>query len=90
MLGTLTVPDDAGQPVTVPGVRQRALLASLLLSANVPVSAAALAEAVWDGSPPPGSLTTLRSHIRLLRQTLGPQVAARVEARSPGHMIVVR
>jgi DNA-binding SARP family transcriptional activator/tetratricopeptide (TPR) repeat protein len=90
LLGTLAVADDAGEPVAVPGARQRALLASLLLSANVPVSAAALAEAVWDGSPPPGSAATLRSHIRRLRQALGPQAAARIRARDPGHVIVVR
>jgi DNA-binding SARP family transcriptional activator/tetratricopeptide (TPR) repeat protein len=90
LLGTLTVADDAGEPVTVPGARQRALLASLLLSANVPVSAAALAETIWDGSPPPGSATTLRSHIRRLRQALGPQAAARLRARDPGHVILVR
>lgn len=89
LLGTLTVADDTGQPVTVPGARQRALLASLLLSANVPVSAGALAEAVWDGAPPPGAAATLRSHIRRLRQALEPRMGPRITARDPGYLISV-
>ena len=40
LLGTLMLDGGAGDPLVVPGVRQRALLASLLLSANVPVSPA--------------------------------------------------
>ena len=61
LLGTLMLAGGAGDPVVVPGARQRALLACLLLSANVPVSCDALAEAVWDGSPPPGAPATLRT-----------------------------
>src|ERR1022692_689869 len=72
LLGTLMLDGGAGDPVVVPGARQRALLASLLLSANAPVSCDALAEAVWDGSPPPGAAVTLRSHVRRLRQARGP------------------
>jgi DNA-binding SARP family transcriptional activator len=45
LLGTLMLADGAGDPVAVSGARQRALLASLLLSANVPVSPAFLAPA---------------------------------------------
>jgi DNA-binding SARP family transcriptional activator/tetratricopeptide (TPR) repeat protein len=89
LLGTLTLADGAGDPVVVSGSRQRALLASLLLSANVPVSADALAEAVWDGSPPPGAATTLRSHVRRLRQALGPEAGARITACDPGYLIAV-
>jgi DNA-binding SARP family transcriptional activator len=53
-----------------------ALPGTLLLSANVPVSSGALAEAVWDGVAPPGAATTLGSHIRRLLdhglQPVGP------------------
>jgi len=90
LLGTLTLVAGTGDPVAVPGARQRALLASLLLSANVPVSADALAEAVWDASPPPGAAVTLRSHVRRLRQALGPQAGARITARDPGYLISVQ
>jgi DNA-binding SARP family transcriptional activator/Tfp pilus assembly protein PilF len=89
LLGTLTLADGTGNPVTVSGPRQRALLACLLLSANAPVSAGALAEAMWDGSPPPGAATTLRSHVRRLRVSLGPEVAARITACDPGYLIAV-
>ena len=86
LLGTLMLDGGAGDPVVVPGARQRALLASLLLSANAPVSCDALAEAVWDGSPPPGATVTLRSHVRRLRQALGPRTGStfqlwRIKAR---------
>src|ERR1035441_9260160 len=74
----------ARDPVVVPGARQSALLASLLLSANAPVSCDALAEAVWDGSPPPGAATTLRSHVRRLRVALGPQAGARITGLRSG------
>ncbi|HEY1918462.1 MAG TPA: tetratricopeptide repeat protein [Streptosporangiaceae bacterium] len=90
LLGTLTVVGDAGEPIPVSGARQRALLASLLLSADGPVSSGALAETVWDGSPPPGAATTLRSHIRRLRRSLGPQVGARITACNPGYLISVQ
>jgi DNA-binding SARP family transcriptional activator/tetratricopeptide (TPR) repeat protein len=75
--------------MAVTGGRQRALLASLLLSANAPVSGHALAEAVWDGSPPPGAATTLRSHVRRLRRALGPQAGGRIRFCDPGYLISV-
>jgi DNA-binding SARP family transcriptional activator len=89
LLGTLLLVDGADDRVAVPGARQRALLASLLLSANVPVSSDALIEAVWDGSPPPGAVTTLRSHVRRLRAALGPE-GTRITAADPGYLISVQ
>jgi DNA-binding SARP family transcriptional activator/tetratricopeptide (TPR) repeat protein len=90
LLGTLVLADGPSGPVTVSGARQRTLLASLLLSANVPVSLDALAESVWDGSPPDGAATTLRSHVRRLRSALGPGAAARITFCSPGYLISVQ
>ena len=57
LLGSLTVIDDDGDRVAPAGPRLRVLLAALLLHANTPVSADALAETVWDGSPPPAAAT---------------------------------
>jgi DNA-binding SARP family transcriptional activator/tetratricopeptide (TPR) repeat protein len=90
LLGTLMLADSAGEAVAVSGARQRVLLATLLLSANVPVSSDVLAEAVWDGSPPPGAATTLRSHVRRLRGALGPEAGGRVRTCDPGYLISVQ
>jgi DNA-binding SARP family transcriptional activator/tetratricopeptide (TPR) repeat protein len=70
----------------VAGSRLRVLLAALLLHPNTPVPVGVLAEAVWDGAPPPGAARTLRSHIARLRRLLGPE-AQRLEAREPGYLI---
>jgi DNA-binding SARP family transcriptional activator len=69
------------------GPRLRVLLAALLLQANTPVSAHALAEAVWGGQLPPAAIQTLRSYVRRLRQALGPQAGALIQARDPGYLI---
>jgi DNA-binding SARP family transcriptional activator len=64
------------------------LLAALLLHANVPVPAGELTEMVWDGSPPPGAVGTLRSYVRRLRAAVGPE-AARIAASGPGYLMRV-
>src|SRR6185437_15874898 len=89
LLGTVVAGGSDGDPTGVAGARQRAVLACLLLGANAPVSGDALAEAVWDGSPPPGAAATLRSHIRRLRAALGPTAGARITACDPGYVISV-
>ena len=86
LLGPLVLADATGRSVEVAGSRLRVLLAALLLHPNTPVPADVLAEAVWDGAPPPGAARTLRSHIARLRRLLGPE-AQRLEAREPGYLI---
>jgi DNA-binding SARP family transcriptional activator/tetratricopeptide (TPR) repeat protein len=88
LLGPCLV-DDAGAQVSVAGGRLRVLLAALLLAANRPVAGEVLAEAVWDGSPPTGYQTTLRSHVMRLRRALPDDVAARIVARPPGYLIQI-
>jgi DNA-binding SARP family transcriptional activator len=88
LLGPLVVADNAGGPVALAGPRLRVLLAALLLHANIPVPAGDLAELVWDGSPPPGAVRTLRSYIRRLRAAVDPE-AARIVARAPGYVMRV-
>jgi hypothetical protein len=61
LLGPLAVTGSSGGQVGIGGPRLRVLLAVLLLRANVPVSADELAEIVWDGCPPPGAVSTLRT-----------------------------
>ena len=86
ILGPLVVDDGAG-PVGIPGGRQRALLAALLVHAGHAVSAEALAEVVWGGSPPPSATDTLRTHVMRLRRALGPRVGARLVTRYPGYLL---
>ena len=42
---------------------------------------------LWDGAPPSGAETTLRSHVMRLRRLLGPAPGARVVTRYPGYLI---
>ena len=70
LLGSLVVADGSGQHVALGGPRLRILLAALLLRAGNPVPVGELAEMVWDGSPPSGAVTTLRSYVRRLRRAL--------------------
>jgi YVTN family beta-propeller protein len=71
ILGPLEVV-RSGCAVPLGGPRQRAVLALLLLEANRVVSVDRLAEDVWGGHPPPGSVTTLHSYVFRLRRALEP------------------
>jgi DNA-binding SARP family transcriptional activator/Flp pilus assembly protein TadD len=86
VLGPLLVRDE-NLAMSVPGGRQRVLLAALLVRAGTVVSADALAEVMWDGAPPAGAETTLRTHVMRLRRVLGPTAGARVVTRYPGYLI---
>ena len=70
VLGPLSVTGPDG-PLVISGARRRAVLIRLLLARGRPVPLGLLAEDVWAGEPPPGVASTLRSHLSLLRQSLG-------------------
>jgi DNA-binding SARP family transcriptional activator/tetratricopeptide (TPR) repeat protein len=78
---------DGNSVISVPAGRQRVLLAALLVRAGAVVSAEALVEVMWDGAPPDGAETTLRSYVMRLRRALGPAAGARVVTRYPGYLI---
>jgi DNA-binding SARP family transcriptional activator/tetratricopeptide (TPR) repeat protein len=86
VLGPLLV-RDGDAVIGISAGRQRVLLAALLMQADAVVSADALAEFLWDGAPPFGAETTLRSHVMRLRRVLGPAAGARVVTRYPGYQI---
>jgi DNA-binding SARP family transcriptional activator len=88
LLGPLVVTDTDGGRIAVAGPRLRVLLATLLLHANVPVSADQLAEMVWDGSPPPAAVVTLRSYVKRLRRAVDSG-AERIAVSAPGYIIRV-
>jgi predicted ATPase/DNA-binding SARP family transcriptional activator len=70
VLGPLEVLRD-GREVVVSGLRRRALLVRLVVSANEVVPSGRLIEDLWDGRPPPGAAATLQSHVSKLRALLG-------------------
>lgn len=59
VLGPLEVRDD-GRPLALGGTRKRALLATLLLNANRPISIERLVDALWGERPPPTAAATVR------------------------------
>jgi DNA-binding SARP family transcriptional activator len=85
VLGPLVVRSEGGE-IKIAGARRRALLIRLLVSANRSVPTARLAEDVWEGQPPAGAVSTLASHISLLRQLLDGD---RIQGGAGGYTLTV-
>jgi DNA-binding SARP family transcriptional activator len=83
VLGPLQVVDGSGAARVVSAAKQRIVLAALLLGTGGMVSAASLAEALWDVSPPPNAPAVLRTYVARLRHALGP-AGARISGGPPG------
>ncbi|WP_034262739.1 AfsR/SARP family transcriptional regulator [Actinospica robiniae] len=88
LLGTVFVHDDVVER-RISSLRQRTLLAALLLEPNRVASLSRLADLVWNTDPPACADTTLHSYAMRLRRALGPAAAARILTRSPGYLAVV-
>jgi len=86
ILGPLEVRDGSG-PVRVPGAKERALLADLLVNAGRVVSADRLVEDLWGEDPPGNPANTLQGRVSALRRALGPAGAGRVVTRPPGYAL---
>jgi DNA-binding SARP family transcriptional activator len=80
ILGPLEVLED-GRPVDLGGVRQRALLAILLLHANEVVSTDRLIDALWEQEAPQTSRKALQNYVSHLPKVLGKE---RLRTRAPG------
>ncbi|MBB5939899.1 BTAD domain-containing putative transcriptional regulator [Streptomyces zagrosensis] len=80
VLGPLAVWDAEGQPVKVPEVKVRALLANLLIHGGGPVPADRLIDDLWTGNPPGGSANALHSKVSQLRRVLGREQVVREPA----------
>jgi DNA-binding SARP family transcriptional activator len=87
ILGSVEVA-DGGLVRDLGGLRERTLLARLLLSAGQVVSAERLADDLWAGHPPAHCLATLRVYISRLRRALGSGSAA-VATQPPGYRITL-
>ncbi len=92
LLGTIEV--MAGdQVIEIGSLKQRALLASLLLRLNRPVAVEVLVEDLWGDSPPASVQATLQSLVSRLRRTLETAGAAaggdaaRLRGRDGGYVL---
>jgi predicted ATPase/DNA-binding SARP family transcriptional activator len=88
ILGPLEVHDDGG-PVRVPGAKERALLADLLVNAGRVVSADRLVEDLWGEDPPGNPANTLQGRVSALRRALGRAGTGLVAYRPPGYRLAV-
>jgi DNA-binding SARP family transcriptional activator len=81
---------DGDEELAVGGPRQRRLLGVLLAHRGVVVSGDVLAEAVFDGDPPPGAHATIRSYVARLRHVLGrPAAGSSLVTQAPGYRLDV-
>ena len=89
MLGPLELEAD-GASLALGGLRQRAVLASLLAERNHVLSADRLIDMVWEGDPPASAAATLQTYVSHLRRVLsaaGRDGAAVIETRPPGYVL---
>ncbi len=87
LLGPIGAERD-GEPVSLGGPRQRAVLARLAIGDGQVVTVDRLVEDVWAGDPPTTAVNTLQSYVSLLRRGLGDPSLLRREG--PGYVLAVR
>lgn len=87
VLGPLEVTID-GRAVAVPGARQRALLAALVMRRGTVVHTDRLVDDVFGDDPPGNARNTVQTCVARLRQALGPAAGA-VVTRPPGYLLDV-
>ena len=85
ILGPLIVEGEHG-PIDITGIRRKALLLRLIVSANSSISDDRLIEDLWESDPPSGAASNLASHVSLLRRLVGTE---RIARRAGGYMLVV-
>ncbi|NUS45011.1 MAG: AfsR/SARP family transcriptional regulator [Mycobacteriaceae bacterium] len=90
VLGPLAVWTDGGEPVRVPGLKVRALLADLLIHDGEPVSADRLVGDVWGDTAPVNSTGALHVRVSQLRRALSeaePGARDVIVSRAPGYLL---
>jgi DNA-binding SARP family transcriptional activator len=85
ILGPLEVDDGTG-PVRIPGAKECALLADLLVHTGRVVSADRLIDDLWGDQPPGSPANTLQGRVSALRRALGPMAGVLV-TRPPGYLL---
>lgn len=86
VLGPLEVRRDDDAVVTIPGAKERRLLAVLAAACPTSVHVDRLLETLWDGAPPRTGRKSLQAHVVRLRSALEP---GRMPG-SPGQYVVRR
>jgi DNA-binding SARP family transcriptional activator len=86
ILGPLEVVDVTG-PLLLGGLKQRAVLALLLLEAPKAVSTDRLIDSLWGEQPPRTAATSLQNFISQLRKALGADVLV---TKPPGYALAIR
>src|SRR4051794_40395258 len=77
---------DGGEPLALGGLRQRALLAVLLLERGHVVARDRLVDELWPEDPPARAVHTLQVFVSRLRGALGP-ARERLVTRPPGYAL---
>src|SRR5687768_11158949 len=75
VLGPLEVSTHDGRPVTVPGAKERLLLAVLAAGSPDVVSTDRIVETLWNGDRPASAQKSLQVHLVHLRSALEPERA---------------
>ncbi|MEV0234191.1 BTAD domain-containing putative transcriptional regulator [Nonomuraea sp. NPDC050786] len=90
VLGPLAVWTDAGESVTIPGLKVRALLVDLLVHEGHPVSVDRLVDDLWGAEPPgnpAGALQVRVSQLRKAFEDAEPGGKNLVVSRAPGYLL---
>ncbi|MFG1702785.1 BTAD domain-containing putative transcriptional regulator [Nonomuraea sp. M3C6] len=90
VLGPLAVWTDAGDAVTIPGLKVRALLVDLLVHEGHPVSVDRLVDDLWGEEPPGNPAGALQVRVSQLRKALEdaePGGKNLVVSRAPGYLL---
>jgi DNA-binding SARP family transcriptional activator/WD40 repeat protein len=81
---------DRGRPVSLGGLKQRALLALLVLNANRFVARDQIVDGIWGDDPPATASPGVKVYVSRLRKLLAQNgEAPRVVTRSHGYMLEV-
>jgi DNA-binding SARP family transcriptional activator len=87
LLGDLVI-DTGGRTRRITAGKHRSLFAALAVAPDQTVPASAIAEAIWDGTPPPSWAVTLRNYVKHLRRLLGSR-DEHIITSSPGYRLHV-
>ncbi|MGN9913868.1 BTAD domain-containing putative transcriptional regulator [Phytohabitans sp. LJ34] len=85
VLGPLEV-HGSDRPLAMPGLRQRALLARLLVENGRTVPVHRLVGDLWDGDPPAQAIATIQTFVSRLRRAIEPDRAPRA---APTRLVTV-